>query len=222
VLVAAELARGIDIGRWATVSVLAVAVAASLANVSRLKDAAHGLDGIAQQQRGGLAALELAQDTVSPGLSLTQENSGVDYLGLLDAGSYLSAVDAFGSPAYRAAELPTAPEAGQVSADRVSALALRVGLAPASGDAGTDCVTVHPELRPAVISVPPSGVLLTAQAGDVAVALHRFASESFPVSLGTLPRQKQTALRIRADRSRQPWAVQLSGGGPVIACRAAG
>lgn len=222
VLVAAELARGIAIGRWATVSVLAVALAASLANVSRLKDSAHGLDGIAQQQRGGLAALELARDTVSPDLSLTQENSGVDYLGLLDAGSYLSAVDAFGSPAYTAAELPTAPEAGQVSADRVSALALRAGLVPASGISSPDCVTVHPELRPAVIPVPSSGVLLTAHAGDVAVALRRFASQSFPVSLRPLPSGKQMELRIPADRSRQPWAIQLSGGGPVVACRAPG
>jgi hypothetical protein len=219
VLVATELARGMDIRRWATVAVLAVAVGAALANVARLKDAAHGLEGIAQQQRGGLAALELARDRVSPDLELTQENSGVDYLGLLDARSYLSAVDAFGSPAYSAAELTTAPEAGQVSADRVSALALRVALAPATGTVGTDCATVHPELRPAIVAVPPQGILLTAQSAGTQVALHRFASQSFPVSLGPLARGRQVLLRIPPDRSPQPWAIQLTGGGPVVACR---
>lgn len=222
VLVATELARGAEIRRWATVAVVAVALVASLANVSRLKDAAHGLQGIAQQQRGGLAALELARDTVARNLELTEDNSGVDYLGLLDAGSYLSAVDAFGSPAYTAAELAKVPEAGQVAADKVSALALRAGFAPAAGGTGADCVTVHPELRPAVIEVPSQGIRLTAQSAATRAALHRFASQSFPVSLGTLPRGSQELLRIQSDRSPQPWALQLAGGGPVIACRAPG
>jgi hypothetical protein len=220
VLVAAELARGLEIRRWATVAVLAVAVLAAVANVSRLKDAAHGLQGIAQQQRGGLAALELARDQVDPSVSLTEDNSGVDYLGLLDAGSYLSAVDAFGSPAYSAAELPNAPEAGRVAADKVSALALRVALSPAPDGTGADCVTVHPETSPAVIAVPPEGLLLTAQSGGTRAGLHRFATQSFPVSLGMLVRDRQELLRITRDRSPQPWALQLAGGGPVLACRA--
>jgi hypothetical protein len=220
VLVVAELARGVRITRWATVGVIAVAVLASLTNVSRLKDAAHGLEGIAQQQRGGLAAIELARDTVVPDLELTEQNSGVDYLGLLDAGSYLSAVDAFGSPAYSAAELPTAPEAGQVAADRVSALALRVGLVPAPGATATGCVTAHAELRPTAIAVPPEGILVTAQSAGTEAALRRFASESFPVSLGALARGRQSLLHIPADRSPEPWAIQLAGGGPVTVCRA--
>jgi hypothetical protein len=191
-----------------------------VANLSRLKDAAHGLDGIAQQQRGGLAALELARDTVSPDLQLTEDNSGVDYLGLLDARSYFSAVDAFGSPAYSAAELATAPEAGRVAADKVSAVALSVALSPAPGPTGTGCATVHPETEPTVISVPPEGVLLTAQSRGTRANLHRFATQSFPVSLGLLPRGQQELLRITRDRSTHPWSVQLVGGGPVTACRA--
>jgi hypothetical protein len=222
VLVAAELARGLEIRRWMTVAVLAVALAAGVANLSLLKTNAHGLQGIAQQQRGGLAAIELARDVVSPDLQLTQENSGVDYLGLLDAGSYLSAVDAFGSPAYSAAELPNAPEAGRVAADRVSALALQVALVPAPDATGTDCVTVQPAANPAVIEVPPQGLLLNAQSAGTRAALHRFATESFPVSLGMLPRGGQELLRIPPDRSPHPWALRLVGGGPVVACRAQG
>lgn len=220
VLVAAELMRGARVSRWATIAVLAVAVLASVTNVSRLKDAAHGLQGIAQQQRGGLAAIELARETVSPDLELTEQNSGVDYLGLVDAGSYLSAVDAFGSPAYSAAELPSASEAGQMAADRVSALALRVALAPAPGVPATACVTVHPERQPAVIAVPPQGILLTARSAGTDAALHRFASESFPVSLGPLPRGRRELLRIPPDRSPQRWTIQLSGGDAVDVCRA--
>ena len=104
-LVAAELLRGVRIGRLAVAAIVVVAAAAALANASRLRDAAHGLEGIAQQQRGGLAALELARDEVDPELELTEENSDVDYLGLLDAGAYLSAADEDGSPAYSPQEL---------------------------------------------------------------------------------------------------------------------
>ena len=97
--------------------------------------AANGLAGFAQQERGGLAALELARGQVSPDLELTEQNSGVDYLGLLDAGSYFSAIDAYGSPAYTPAELASAPEPARVSADMVSAAARHLRRAPAGSPA---------------------------------------------------------------------------------------
>jgi hypothetical protein len=219
VLVAAELARDVHVRSWVAIGLVAFAAAAALSNFSRLKDSAHGLEGIAQQQRGGLAALELARGQVDPGLTLTEDNSGVDYLGLVDAGSYLSAVDAFGSPAYPSGQLPSAPEAGQVAADRVSALALRVGLDAAPGVPGTGCATVDPSRRPEAIAVPAGGILLTARTAGTRAALHRFASESFPVAVGPLPRRRQVLLHIPTDRSPQPWTLQLSGGGPVRACR---
>ena len=136
-LVASELLRGARIGRWATAGILVVAVLATLSNFVRLRDAAAGLAGIAQQTRGGLAALELARDRVDPALELNQQNSDVDYIGLLDAGSYLSAVDAYGSPAYTAAELSSAPELARVAADKVSDAALGIHLQPVAPGTAT-------------------------------------------------------------------------------------
>jgi hypothetical protein len=94
-----------------------------------------------------------------------------------------------------------------------------VGLVPAIGAPAVDCVTVDPGMRPAVIRVPPEGLLLTARASGTQAALHRFASESFPVALSSLPRGRQELLRIPPDRSPQPWSIQLAGGGPLSACR---
>ena len=134
------------------------ALAASLANVSRLKDSAHGLDGIAQQQRGGLAALELARDPLPPDLSLTQENSGVDYLGLLDAGSYLRRWTPSARPLTRRPSSQPLQRRVRSSADRVSALAL---LAPASYRRPASRAPIASRftlsLRPAVIPVPSEG-----------------------------------------------------------------
>ena len=218
VLVAAELLRGVRIGPWVIAAVLAVSVAATASNVIRLKDAAAGLNGIAQQTRGGLAALELARDRVNPKLELTQENSGVDYIGLLDAGSYLSAVDAFGSPAYSPAELASAPEPGRIAADKVSATALGIALEPASAG-GARCLVVHLNSGPAEAIVPREGFILRARGAGVQASLRRYASPPSPVDLGTLAADRPELLRIPADRSSQPWRLQLSGQGDLAVCR---
>ena len=218
-LVGAELARGARIGRWVTVAIVALAVTSALANFTRLRDAAHGLVGIAQQTRGGLAALELARGVVDPGLVLTQENSGVDYLRLVDAGSYLSAVDAYGSPAYTAPELAGAPEVARVSADEVSAAALRVTLTPTRANPGSGCLSAHLDLGPAVATIPREGLIVRARGDAIEVALRRYASTSFPVSLGTLRAGRSELLRIRSDRSSRPWTLELSGAGTVSVCR---
>ena len=147
-LVASELAAGLRVRRYAVVLIVFAGVAAAVVNGARLHDAAGGLDGIAQQQRGGLAALELARGRVDPRFELTQENSGVDYLGLLDAGSYFSAVDAYGSPAYTPAELATASESARSAADMVSAAALGVRLAPGGQAVPGACLRVDPRAAP--------------------------------------------------------------------------
>jgi hypothetical protein len=219
ILVAAELAKGVLVGRWAMVAALALAVAAALANFTILRNAAHGLEGIATQERGGLAALELARARVDPGLELTQENSGVDYLRFMDAGSYLSAVDAYGSPAYSPAELAAAPEIARVAADKVSGAALGIGLAPATGAPGSRCLAADLSKRPAVTTVPPAGLILRADNAGVHVGLHRYATTSFPLA-STLDMGRPELLRIPPDRSSRPWTLQLAGRGRVRVCQA--
>jgi hypothetical protein len=216
-LVAAELAQGLRVRRYATVAIVAVGVAAAVVNGERLREAANGLAGIAQQQRGGLAALELARGLVPSGFELTEQNSGVDYLGLLDAGSYFSAIDEYGSPAYTPSELAAAPESGRVAADKVSAAALGVGLQPGGQAEPRTCAELEPG---AIIGVPPEGMTLRASAAGTAVTLRRYASDSFPVALGQLTAGATELLRIPADRSARSWSARLSGGGRVTACRA--
>ena len=101
-MVAAELVAGLRVRHNAMAAIVFVAAGAAIVNGERLREAANGLANIAQQERGGLAALELARGRVPADFKLTEQNSGVDYLGLLDAGSYFSAIDAYGSPAHDA------------------------------------------------------------------------------------------------------------------------
>jgi hypothetical protein len=218
-LLAAELAAGLRVRRYATVALVLVAAAAAMVNFVRLQDAAHGLAGIAEKERGGLAALELTRGRVDPKFMLTRDNSDVDYLAVLDAGSYFSAVDAYGSPAYTPAELASASEGARVAADKVFASALGVGLRPGpEGRRGT-CVDLRPGPQPAVVQLPPEGIVLRGGTSGSHVSLRRYAS-SFPVSLGTLPPGQSELLSIPPDRSPRPWILRLDGGGPVLACRA--
>jgi hypothetical protein len=218
-LVAAELWRNARIGPWLTAGLIAVAVMSALSNYTRLRDAANGLAGIAQQTRGGLAALELARDGVDPGLELTTQNSDVDYLGLMDAGSYLSAVDAFGSPAYSPAELASAPEPARVAADKVSGAALGIRLVATSLGTGLRCLTVD-AASGRTVPVPPGGLVVRAHLGGVIARLRRYSKASFPLSFGRLPAGQADLLRIPPDRSAAPWTLQLTGAGEATVCPA--
>jgi hypothetical protein len=208
ILVGAELLCGMRIRRWAIAGVLVGSLAATLTNGERLRQAADGLAGIAQQERGGLAALELTRGRVSPDFELTPQNSGVDYLGFLDAGSYFSSIDAYGSPAYSPDELANAPEPGRVSADKVFAAALGVHLM-ASDDPGRRCHT-YGALPNSVVTVPPEGLVLTSPVPGVQISARRYATQSYPVPLGELPVGRPRLLRIEPDRSVHPWTLQFS------------
>ena len=129
--VAADLASGLFRPRApAVVLVFGVAVAAVMGNFAALHETYRNFRYPTPTVRGGLAGLELEADAVDPALTLDQQNSGFDYVGSIQAGPYLSAVRAFGSPAYSPSELPRAPERAGMAADLVMGTALRLAARP--------------------------------------------------------------------------------------------
>lgn len=220
-MIAAELLRGVAIRRTALVIVLIVSAIAALANFSLLRSWATGLEQIAEQQRGGLAALELTRGEVAPDFALTEKNSGVDYLGIVDAASYFSAIDAYGSPAYTPAELTSAHEVARIAADRVFAAALDLQPIAADPAAVGPCSPVEIG-EPAVVPIPPGGVALIGRDGAQRVELRRYATETFPVRAGTVRRGDAIAIEIPEDGSAQPWQLGLSGPGSIKVCELGG
>ena len=180
VMIAAELLRGVTVRRWVVWVALGVAALAAFANFSYLRNNANGLAGIAEQEKGGLAALELTRGVVADDFELTEDNSGVDYLGIVDAASYFSAIDAYGSPAYTPAELAGSSERSRLSADKVFASALGVGLVPADEAAAGRCVTARPGTETGIVGLPPGGALLIARSGSPRIALRRYATDGVP------------------------------------------
>jgi hypothetical protein len=224
-LVAADLAAGVVRPRSPTLLVGAFAVAglSVMSNISVLHDTYKGLSGVTPTIRGGLAGLEIESDTVDPNLELDEQNSGFNYLHQIRAGPYLSAVDAFGSPAYSQSELAGAPENARVAADLVMGTALGPVVRPGTRPpAATSCRAIGggPGQAAAVLSVPSGGAVFLRPAHGVTatVKLRRFAMGSFPVSAGELT--GPGVLSIPADRSHRPWQLQLDATGPVTACAA--
>ncbi len=238
-MIAAEYLSGWRPGPRSLVGVFAVAAAATIGNLSMLHDSYRVLAAQTDIIRGGLGGLEIAADTASPDLVLDSANSDYNYFSQLEAGPYLSAVDSFGSPAFSSGDLVSAPEPARLAADKVLAAALRLSYeplsrVPANGDAAPrlvgppgaaagrspGCLVVRPVGgTAAVVALPPGGAVLSSPPGVTAqLGLRRFATQTFPIVVGTL--RTAGRLRIPTDRSTEPWELQVDATGPVSVCGA--
>jgi hypothetical protein len=235
-LVAAELVRGWTPNWRDLVAVFAVVAAAVAGNLSTLHRAYQALHASVPLTRGDLAGLEIASATVDPELVLTPENSNNEYLGVIDAGSYLSAERKFGSPAYNMTELAAAPESARVAADKVLAAALHLaaravgGMPTPRGPAprligpaanlknAPSCITVQSMGgEAAVVQLPPGGADLVGAPGVASgLKLRRYSASSFPIDAGRL--RGAAVLSIPSDRSSVPWQLQVAATGPIKVC----
>ncbi len=220
-LVATELLRGVRLSRRLLAPAAAVVLAVVVSNVLFLHEAYKSYLYTSQLIRGNLTAMEIARNTVDPGFYLEEEfaDTGYDHI---DAGSYFSAVDAFGSPAYTIAELQASPEPARFAADKVLLNALRVQLEPIPHSAvpSKGCTTVGASQ---LYEVPPGGVTISAGPQPVTdIKMTRFATpgENAPLPVdfqAGVGAGKAVRLAIPRDLASVPWKLQLEGG-PATVC----
>jgi hypothetical protein len=223
-LIASDLMRGVRLGSPAIVAVGAVAVLAVAANLSFLFQNHHAFTYNTYKYRSELSqaelrALEIA-GPLNPSFELTLGTPSDPETGTrIDTASYLSAVDAFGSPAYTESELASAPPSARLGADRT--LGALLGLRLRQGGAARGrCQNVQ-------ASAVPGSTAVTVGAGRVALAasrltragvkLSRFA-EPLTIGVGALKPGSRASLAIPADRSTHPWRLGFEGHGPVTVC----
>ncbi|MDQ1741462.1 MAG: hypothetical protein QOE53_3114 [Pseudonocardiales bacterium] len=161
-------------------------------------------------------AIEVARDVVAPDFVpedvYTAAGIGVHNLQPVSAGRYLSAVDAFGSPADTPAEILRRPEDVREAADVVLAHAERLSVAPGAGAGCRSTPTA------AEVAVGPGTLTAGNGPGPGAdLQLRRFASRArfvrFKVGDGATVR-----LKLPRDRSSLPWHVRLAGGQQTRLC----
>jgi hypothetical protein len=216
-LVAAELLRGVRLDRRLLVPALVVVLAAVASNGRYLHEAFESYRDSTEIIRADLTAMEIARDTVDPGFFLDEEfaDTGLAYI---DAGSYLSAVEEFGSPAYTIEELRESSAEARFAADKVLLNALRVGVeqVPRPAVEAGDCVEA-PASR--AIPVPPGGAVVLAGDRPVTdIKMRRFADPGeVPVDFQTgVAPGGAAAIAIPTDLSDVPWKMQLEGGAATV------
>lgn len=219
-LIAVNLLQGVKLNRWA---LLAGAAATCVVVGFNLVPLREGRDFFAEQTvltRADLAAIEIADRTVDPAFRLSPEVAGTVFLGEIEAGEYLQAVDEYGSPAYSPAELAGSAEEGRVHADLVLANALPLAIETASGAAGAKgrCLTVGGtaslSLRPGVTTVE------LGPGGEGTVKLRRFAEGEYPLDSGALAPGSTTRLFVPRDRLARPWRMLVEAPRGARVCRA--
>ena len=238
-LVAAELLRGIRVGRSALVAIGVVAAAAIAGNIYYLHQAYDSYHHTSQLEKAALGAVDIARDTVEPGFVLSEDIADTAYVHV-ETGAYLSARDAFGTPAYDPQELAESSAAARFAADKVLFGALHFELTPAPGSAlpsgvastpavaangratipADACVSVPGGPEPLLLSLPRGGVVLRAGAAPIDdIRLIRFASGEFPIDLqaGLAP-GKTGEIRIPSDRSSVPWKMEMETNATATVC----
>jgi hypothetical protein len=233
-MVLAELASGIRLRRPMVLGVLGIGCLAAIANLVVLGHNDEKMSDWATRARGALAGFEIGGASADPGFIAGPYNTDIVSLNSLEVGLYLSAADAFGSPAYSAAELASAPEEARVAADQLLADAEELRLfaldrppppggppPQVAGGTGTassrgSCLTVTGTSGGSpTVDLPHPGVTVSGPPGSLEdVALRRFAS-SFPVRFQL---RGTGVLLIRSDRSPRPWQLRVSGPGPTRIC----
>jgi hypothetical protein len=234
-MVLAELAGGIRLRRPVVLAALGVGSLAVIANLVVLHHYYGRMSDWATRARGALAAFQVGGANADPNFITGPDNTDIVSLNSLQVGPYLSAVAAFGSPAYGASALAGASEEARVAADQLLADAEELRLVPiahppppggppprfaleAGGGAAPrgSCLTVTgPGGASPPVDLPRPGVTVRAPAGAAeTVELRRFAS-SFPLRYQL---RGAGVLLIRSDRSPRPWQLRVLGPGPTRIC----
>jgi hypothetical protein len=221
-LIAAEVLRGVRMSRRALALGSAVTVLAVLSGLWFIHlGYSNHLQPSSERLRARLAAVEIARDRVQPGFLVP-----TSVFRPADARSYLSAADAYGSPAYSESELATSPATARFMADNTLVGALGIELASkqgspsrAQGRGATSCRTVPATPTGATgLAFGPGEITLKPRPGaSVEVLLARFA-DGFPVPLGNLRRGHSSSVTLPVDRSPRPWRLGLRGDGRVTVC----
>jgi hypothetical protein len=241
VLVLAELLRGYRPSRGVLAAATALAAFAIGFNLGMLRDGRDWFRGQSDFARADLGTIEIARDTVDPDLRLTLDIAGVYTLSPVEAGSYLSAVDEFGSPADSPEQIALREERIRSRADVILGRALPITAGPASGD---DAATggpapvpegptarARPSRRGSCLTLPsgvarhlaefrlPRGgaVVRSTPGGPIALSVRRFGS-LYVLNAAEARGRSTTVLDIPPDRANQPWHLAVDAAQTVSVC----
>jgi hypothetical protein len=227
VLIVVEFLRGVPMRRWFLAPAAVVTAAAVASGLIFLNDGYDRRVQASDLDRAKLAAVDIGRGHIRDDFVIQLTTSTAPFT----AGSYYSAVDAFGSPAFSEAELLNSDAANRTAADQLLASAQGIKLGPVTAadrpiQAAGHCQTLHGSTSgsAAAATLGPGTFTLSSQAptagaGQVGVPVEaaRFADQS-SVNLGFLDPKNGSVLRIPADSSSRPWRISLPAASAITLC----
>jgi hypothetical protein len=223
-LIAAELLRGARLDRRVLAAATAVTVAAGISGYIFLHDGYRLRRETSDTMRAQLAALEIGRGHVRRDL-IVSFSPFVRF----EAGSYFSAIDRFGSPAFSESQLAASGEADRLAADQLLAPAEGIKLGPVAPGAGQGsrsaarCHTLNGSQSG--LALGPGSYTLAArrQPGATGWAGARVQAGRFAVQpsvhLGALDPGAAAALSIPPDKSSRRWRLYLPPTSAVSVCK---
>jgi hypothetical protein len=226
-LVAVELLRGVRLDRRLFPVAALVVAAAVTSNGRHLYRAYESYLRTTEIIRADLAAVEIARGTVEPSF-IIEEAFGDTAFARVDAESYLSAVEDFGSPAFTYDELQNAPAAARQAADKVLINALGVtaeAADPAGSPSARRCQRLSDAAGTHSVALPRGGAVISVGSQPVGgVELARFAADGdFPIDLPLeIGPGESIELAIPPDTSSVPWMLRIQEGRAATVCARGG
>jgi hypothetical protein len=213
-LLAADLMRGIRLGRAALLVAGVVTIAAVASNLVPLENGRDWLQAQSVLTRADLAAMDIAERTISPSFALTPEIAGNAFLIDVDETDYAALRRDHGTPAYDVEELLGASETARLQADSVLAQALPLstlthlgGYDPHPTGVGR-CLTLP--AGGAVALSPGTTLIELAPGPDAAFSLRRFSRGEYPVATEGAAGGSMTTIRVPRDAAPQvPWHLRV-------------
>ena len=229
ILLAAELMRGVRIGRAGLTFVAAATVLVVASNLSVMRRGYDFMRVESQTAQVDLGALELAGPAAPPGLQFTSSVAHDPYLTGVTAGRYFAERSAHGSPRfYSSQQIASSAVSQRQAADSVLITAYGITARPVPvkrSDSG--CVRLAAGIAQAG---PP---LLLSLGGTViknltniplVIGVSHFAPSQRPVYIGFLAGHATARVAIPMDSANIQWRLSLWTGGratpdAVAACR---
>ena len=226
VLIAAELAGPLRLGRVRTVVALGLALAVLGSNLAALGSGYEFMREHAGNARAALGALDLSRATAPPDLWLVGWVARDPYLSFVTAGRYYAERDEHGSPAWSPEAIAAAPAGARRVADSVLVAANQPALEPAPfrepPRAGTPVQTMGAGCRALTAGetrLPPGGATVTnPTAAEVTLGLRRFAAAGASTLLGALPSRAAARIDLPADAAAAPWHLIAAGAPRLQLC----
>jgi hypothetical protein len=207
-LVATDALRGVALSSRGLVVLFGVTALGLIGNIALLRAGGESFRGYSSQIGTDLAMVEVASASVPH--DLVPSLARVDGVPLIDAGTYLTAVKRFGSPARTLAEVRKEPawlrEAADVELGRIYRPTLSTKpqrgihcarIAAASGQPVTFAIPAGSTANIRIPAGPPAGV-----------GLRRFG-DRVSVSAGQLSPKTMAALSLPPDAAPDPWWAEV-------------